>query len=55
MSERKVKKKIELPKCELDGETGEVICKVPKELYQKIRKETEPVTRITFEVEETKD
>jgi hypothetical protein len=51
VSEEKPKKGIELPKCELNPDTGEVLCKVSEELYERIRKETKPVRRITFEVE----
>jgi len=54
MSSKKEEKKeptaIELPKCELNPITGEVVCKVKEDLYDKIRQYPR-VKKITFEVE----
>jgi len=44
-------KEIELPKCTLKTEDGEVICKVSAELYDLLRR-VKRVKKITFEVEE---
>ena len=46
----KEKKAIDLPRCELDSETGQITCKVSPELYDKIRKGA-IVNKVTFEVE----